>query len=250
MKATIALLLALAAQTYPASQVSAQAPNAEGRWQIEFTFADSAHHTIRFDAEPAGKGAFVLLDRISSLLEPPQPTKAEWVQAAGTNQVTLTGSIEFPIGNVGRDVGTLVFTGTFDTVDSIAGDVAFFRDPKDPTPSKTGTFKATRITDQSTPRVDLLSPNSGGKLRKGAEVEIEWEAKSGFLILAQQILLSLDKGKSFTPITPLLAGTSTNFTWTVPDSLPTVKKALLKVMVINAAGDSAEAVSDQPFKIR
>jgi hypothetical protein len=249
MKATIALLLALAVQVFPAVQ-SVQAPTAEGHWQIELTFSDSSRHTIRFDAEPGGRGTYVLLDRISSLLDPPEPSMAEWMQPAGTNQLSLSGSIEFPIGNVGRDPGTLVFTGTFDTADSVSGDVAFFRDPKDPTPSKTGTFKAVRVTAQSTPRVELLSPNSGGKLRRGAEVEIEWQATSGFQILAQQILLSLDKGETFTPITPPLASTTATFTWTVPDTLPNVKKALLKVKVINAAGDIGEDVSKQTFKIR
>jgi|GEM_PF-1251866 len=250
MKAIITLLLIVAAQSYPALRVTVQAPTAVGRWQIELTFSDSARHTLRFDADPSGKGSYVLLDTISSLLEPPQLSKAEWIQPPGSNQVTLSGSIEFPIGNVGRDVGTLVFTGTFDTPDSITGDVAFFRDVKDPMPSKTGTFKATRVTDQSSPRVELLSPNSGGKVKRGNDVEIEWQAKSGFQILVQQILLSLDKGESFVPITPLLEGTTTHFTWTVPDTLPNVKKALLKVMVINAAGDAAEDVSKQTFKIR
>lgn len=250
MKTTIAFLLILAFHTYPPPRVSAQAPSATGRWQIEFTFGDTSHHTLRFDAEDSGKGTYLLLDRISSLVEPAETFKAEWNQPAGTNAVTLTGLIEFPIGNVGRDPGTLVFTGTFDSTDSITGEVAFFRDPKDPTPAKSGTFKAVRVTDQSKPRVELVSPNSGGNLKRGTEVEIEWQAESGFPIRVQQIFLSVDKGKNFVEITPLLGGATTHVTWMVPDALPKVKKALLKVVVVNAAGDSAEGRSNQPFKIK
>ena len=230
--------------------VALQSAGVAGRWQIEFSFSDTSHHTLRFDAEDSGNGTYLLLDTVSNLVEPAQLSKAEWTQAAGSIQITISGTIEFPIGNVGRDPGTLVFKGTFETADLIAGDVEFFRDPGTLTPSRKGTFKATRISDQSAPRVALLSPNSGGKVRRGAEVEIEWQAESGLPIFVQQIFLSLDKGKNFVAITPLLDGKTTHFTWTVPDSLPIVKKALLKVLVMNAAGDRAEDVSKQTFKIR
>ena len=249
MKATIALFLVIASQSFPSLPVALQAAGVEGRWQIEFSFSDSSQHTLRFDAEDLGKGTYLLLDTISNLVEPAQLSKAEWTQAGG-NKLSITGMIEFPIGNVGRDPGTLVFKGTFETADLITGDVEFFRDPGTLTPSRKGTFKATRITDQSAPRVALLSPNPGGKVRRGGEVEIEWQAESGLPIFVQQIFLSLDKGKNFVAITPLLDGKTTHFTWTVPDSLPIVKKALLKVLVMNAAGDRAEDVSKQTFKIR
>ncbi len=250
MKATIALFLVIASQSYPSLRLPVQSPSAAGRWYIEFSFSDTSKHTLRFDAEDLGKGSYLLLDTISNMVEPAQLSKAEWTQAAGSNQLTISGTIEFPIGNVGRDAGTLVFKGTFETADLIAGDVEFFRDSGNLTPTRVGTFKATRITDRSAPRVTLLSPDSGGKVRRGADVEIDWQAESGFPILVQQIFLSLDKGKNFVAITPLLDGTTTHVTWTVPDTLPTVKKALLKVMVINAAGDRAEDVSKGTFKIR
>jgi hypothetical protein len=48
------------------------------------------------------------------------------------------------LGNVGRDAGTLVFKGKFETADLITGEVEFspFVGER---PSKHGTFKAARI---------------------------------------------------------------------------------------------------------
>jgi hypothetical protein len=120
-----------------------------GRWKVEFRFSGDKEHTLRFDAQSDGKGAFLLLDTISSLLPPAEPTKAQWEQAA-PDQATFSGDIEFPIGNVGRDAGILVFKGNFDSAGSISGKVSFFRvgqDLKNPAtiPAKTGDFTAKRF---------------------------------------------------------------------------------------------------------
>src|SRR6188474_785087 len=123
MKATIALFLVIASQSYPSLPVALQSAGVAGRWQIEFSFSDTSHHTLRFDAEDSGNGTYLLLDTVSNLVEPAQLSKAEWTQPAGSNQITISGMIEFPIGNVGRDPGTLVFKGTFETADLITGDV-------------------------------------------------------------------------------------------------------------------------------
>jgi hypothetical protein len=53
---------------------------------------------------------------------------------------------------VGRDAGTLVLKGKLGTSDSISGEAMFFRPDQDPTnpkanPSKSGSFKATRVAD-------------------------------------------------------------------------------------------------------
>jgi hypothetical protein len=39
--------------------------------------------------------------------------------------VTFSGVVEFPLGNVGRDAGTLMFTGKFEGPDAISGEVDF-----------------------------------------------------------------------------------------------------------------------------
>ena len=133
-----------------ASCAQTQSFNLAGRWKVEFKFSSDEEHTLRFDAQSDGKGAFLLLDTVSSLLPPAEPTEAQWEQAA-PDQVTFSGAIEFPIGNVGRNPGTLVFKGKFDSANSISGKVSFFRmgqDLKNPAtiPAKTGEFTGKRVT--------------------------------------------------------------------------------------------------------
>jgi len=254
MKKGVVMILLVATQTCCLSRVQAQAPSLVGRWQIALIFTNTARHTLRFDAQVSGKGSYLLLNAGSSLLEPPKASDAEWTQT-GVNAVDFSGPIEFPIGNVGRNAGTLVFKGTFETTDTISGDVAFFpigQDPKDATavPSQTGTFKATRVSAEGAPRVQLLSPDPGLKLRRGQEVEIDWQADSVIPMAVQQLFLSLDNGESFAPITAILEGDQTSIAWTVPETLPTAKKSILKILVVNVIGDSAEDTSKQPFRIK
>ncbi|SRR6266487_3994175 len=253
MKTTLALILILATQTCCAAGVHAQAPSALGRWKVDVTFTDGSQHTLRFDVQVSGRGAFLLLDSRSSLLEPAKSSEAKWTQT-GIAELDFSGTVEFPIGNVGRIVGALVFKGTFDTTDSISGDVEFFpivQDSKEPEPkpSKTGTFKATRVASENTTSVRLLFPTSG-KLKRGREVDISWQADSQVGIALQQLFLSLDNGESFAPISNILEGGATEFAWIVPDTLPNTKKARLKIMVVNAIGDSADDTSKETFKIR
>jgi len=123
--------------------------NLIGKWKIDIKFLNAGAHSLLFEAQASGKGSFLLQDSRSSLVEAGEPTKAKWTQS--DDKVAFSGPTEFPIGNVGRDRGTLVFKGTFEAMDAISGDVAFFplgQDPSDPkaTPSRTGTFKAKRLT--------------------------------------------------------------------------------------------------------
>ena len=76
------------------------------------------------------------------MVEPAKPSEVKWTQGEG-NSVTFSGAVEFPIGNVGRDPGTLVFKGKFETASLITGQVEFSPLVGD-APSKIGTFKAIR----------------------------------------------------------------------------------------------------------
>jgi hypothetical protein len=252
MKAALALILVFAALTSSVARVRAQAPSAIGRWKVDIVFTDTTKHLLRFDVQDSGKGSFLLLDRRSSLLEPAEPSDARWTQP-GVNQMDFSGVVEFPIGNVGRDVGLLVFKGKFDTVDFISGQVEFFhfaQDSKEPEPkaARTGTFTAERVTGEA-PKVQLLSPTFG-KFKRGRAVDVVWMADSSVPILFQQVLLSLDNGETFAPISAVLDRDATEFTWIVPDTLPNTKKARLKIVVVNRIGDSAEDTSKNTFKVR
>jgi hypothetical protein len=136
------LILTLIFQTCCVALTQAQSSNVIGGWNLEVTFANAARHSLRLDAQGAGKGSIVLLDPRSNAWEAAKPSEAKWTRGDG-NSVTFSGPVEFPIGNVGRDAGTLVFKGKFETENLITGEVEFSPLVGDG-PSKSGTFKAIR----------------------------------------------------------------------------------------------------------
>ena len=115
-----------------------------GTWKVDITFTSSESRSLRFDAQGAGKGTFLLLDPRLNVWGPAKPSEAKWSQEQG-NSVTFSGPVEFMLGNVGRDAGTLVFKGKFETESLITGTVEFSPLVGDG-PSKSGTFKAVRVT--------------------------------------------------------------------------------------------------------
>jgi hypothetical protein len=116
--------------------------NLTGTWNVEINFADGTKRSLRFDAQDHGKGTFLLLDPMLSRWGPAKPSEAKWAPS-DQNSVTFSGAVEFPLGNVGRDPGTLTFKGKFETPDAISGEVEFAPLVGE-RPSKHGTFKATR----------------------------------------------------------------------------------------------------------
>src|SRR5437870_6017202 len=142
MKARRALISIVVAQTCIAALSHAQSPNMIGSWKVDITFTNGESRSLRFDAQGAGKGTFLLLDPKLKVWGPAKPSKAKWTQSEG-NSVTFSGPVEFMLGNVGRDAGTLVFKGKFETSDLITGEVEFSPLIGE-RPSKHGTFKAVR----------------------------------------------------------------------------------------------------------
>src|SRR5262249_45119072 len=136
------VLLFLITQVCCTALAQAQTPNMTGRWNVEVSFAAGGQHSLRFDAQGAGKGTFRLLDSKAHVWGADKPSEATWKQGEG-NAVTFLGPMEFLIGNIGRDAGTLTFNGKFENPDLITGEVELspFVGER---PSKHGTFKATR----------------------------------------------------------------------------------------------------------
>ena len=142
MKATRALIPMVVAQTCIAALSHAQSPNMIGSWKVDITFTNGESRSLRFDAQGEGKGTFLLLDPKLNVWGPAKPSEAKWTQGEGTS-VTFSGAVEFMLGNVGRDAGTLVFKGKFETSNLITGEVEFSPLVGE-RPSKHGTFKAVR----------------------------------------------------------------------------------------------------------
>ena len=142
VRATRALVVILIAEMLCGALAQGQSSNMIGSWNIEINFADGNKRSLRFDVQADGKGTFLLLDPMLSRWGPAKPSEAKWTPG-DQNSVTFSGAVEFPLGNVGRDAGTLMFKGKFETPDSITGEVEFAPLVGD-RPSKHGTFKATR----------------------------------------------------------------------------------------------------------
>ena len=147
MKIALMLSFLFAAYNYSVDAARPQSSDLKGQWKIDITFEDQSKRSLSFDAENSGAGS-LLLEARSNWDEPAKPSQAKW--AAGREKMTISGPVEFPIGNVGRETGVLVFKGSFKSQSKITGDFAFFsmdQDPMDPkaTPSKTGKFEATRV---------------------------------------------------------------------------------------------------------
>ena len=144
MKARPALILMAVVQTCIAALSHAQSPAMIGSWRVDIMFANGESRSLRFDAHGGGEGSLRLLDPRSNVSGPgSKPSEAKWTLGKG-NSVTFSGPVEFPLGNVGRDPGTLVFKGKLERETSITGEVDFSPLIGEQ-PPKHGTFKAVRV---------------------------------------------------------------------------------------------------------
>ena len=150
MKTGTALIVIVLAQMIGPDLSQSQASKVIGSWKVEIAFQNGESRSVQFEGRESGKGSFLLLDPQLKAWGPAKPSDANWTQSEG-NSVILSGKVEFPLGNVGRDAGTLVLKGKFGDDSTITGEAKFFRgseDPADPKAgaAKSGTFKATRVT--------------------------------------------------------------------------------------------------------
>lgn len=150
IKTWLILLLLIGANTCSYKLTRPQSSDPVGKWKIEITFENQSTRILSFEAEESGKGSLMLEGLRPNWDEPAKPSQAKWVVEEG-KRLIITGPIEFPIGNVGREPGMLLLKGVFESESRISGELAFFGMDQDPmdhksTPSKTGKFKAERTT--------------------------------------------------------------------------------------------------------
>ena len=144
MNVARAIILAMIVNTFSFVLAEAESPNVIGKWNVEITFANEEHRSVRFEAQSDGKGTLTPADPQSKAWGAAKPSEANWSRGEG-NALTFSGPVEFMLGNVGRDAGTLEFQGKFETSDLITGEVEFSPLVGD-RPSKHGSFRATRAS--------------------------------------------------------------------------------------------------------
>jgi hypothetical protein len=138
-----ALLLIVMAQMCCSTPARAQTPNMAGTWNVEITFANGQHHSLRFEAQSDGQGSLQLTDPAAKVWGAAKSSEAKWTLDK-KNAIAFSGPVEFLLGNVGRDAGTLTCKGKFESADLISGEVEF-SPSVGAQPSKHGTFKAVRV---------------------------------------------------------------------------------------------------------
>ena len=80
MKTMQPLALILIVQTCCVALSQAQSPNMIGTWKVDITFTNGESRSLRFDAQGAGKGTFLLLDPKLKVWGPAKPSEAKWTQ--------------------------------------------------------------------------------------------------------------------------------------------------------------------------
>lgn len=116
-----------------------------------------------------------------------------------------------------------------------------------------GEFRIARRepADTTPPQARLLSPNGGEKVRVGSTLTLQWQATDDRAVISQDLFLSTDGGASFPiKIATGLPGSENAFVFTMPETVSRSKRARVRVVVRDAAGNSAQDDSDGDFRIR
>jgi hypothetical protein len=124
-------------------------PSLAGRWRVTFAFPGNKEKHLVFDSSDKGSGSFLLLDAGPDDKPVLSPLPAVWSQLAN-DRVSFSGDVELPLGTCCRELGTLIFKGSFKTNNSISGKSIFVTSiDEEESPYKfrslVGTFTATRV---------------------------------------------------------------------------------------------------------
>ncbi len=102
------------------------------------------------------------------------------------------------------------------------------------------------VADTTDPTVTLTAPNGGETLSAGGTYTVTWNASDNIGVASVDLAYSIDGGVTFMTIASGLANTG-SYRWSVPNT--PAASVLLQVAAHDAAGNSAQDVSDNPFAI-
>jgi hypothetical protein len=105
-------------------------------------------------------------------------------------------------------------------------------------------------SDTEAPTVRFISPIGGEKFNSGDTININWNSTDNIGVASQDLTLSTDGGSSFsTTLATGLNGVVQSFSFKIPDNLQT-QQARLRLIVRDAAGNSAQAITASDFQIQ
>ncbi|MEW6734080.1 MAG: hypothetical protein AB1489_22325 [Acidobacteriota bacterium] len=214
-----------------------------GNWQIEFTLSNTKRiwtFQSMMKTDPSyGMGLFLI--PAASTFGARSYAQAVWSQLTPTT-FSLTSEVEFPVGNVGRQTGTLIFKGKFTSPKTISGLAIFISNQPDLTDpsgflamqgSFSGTINAKPTSDFSIgiePIVQKISPSSP------ATLVISTSAINDFrtpIFLNVAVLPDDGNIRVFSPVDEVMPGDNAVITVETADRTSINRYALL---VIGVAG--------------
>jgi glucose/arabinose dehydrogenase len=106
-------------------------------------------------------------------------------------------------------------------------------------------------SDKTAPIVDLFAPNGGEIVRPGSKLTIRWQSSDNTRVDRHDIMLSTDGGVTYQiPLATGLAGTAQSFVFDIPADQTKIKKAKVRVIATDLAGNKGQDESDANFKIK
>ena len=111
-------------QPVPVTLTTANASSLVGRWNVKFKFAGKEEKNLVFEAQTKGEGSFLLLDTAQDSKPEMVTHPAAWAQTTN-DRFSFSAEVELPIGDCCREMGTLIFKGTFDSKTKLSGKVIF-----------------------------------------------------------------------------------------------------------------------------
>jgi hypothetical protein len=123
-------------------------PKLSGRWRVNFSLVETKDKNLILEVKPKGSGTFLMLDTAPDNEPVADPLPAVWSEI-DNGRVSFAGNVEMPLGTCCREVGTLIFKGTYASDNLIKGKTIFIASTTDEENfigfrSSTGTFTAKR----------------------------------------------------------------------------------------------------------
>ena len=102
---------------------------------------------------------------------------------------------------------------------------------------------ACAVTDTEAPSIALIRPTGGEVLPGGTTYRIQWQSGDNVGVVAHDIALSTDSGKTFADPFASLSGTLQAYDWSLPSDIAPSRTAVLRVTATDAAGNAQSASS-------
>ena len=99
------------------------------------------------------------------------------------------------------------------------------------------------VNDTEAPVITLLQPTGGEVLPGGTTYRIQWQSDDNVGVVAHDISLSTDGGKTFAVLATGLSGNLQAYDWGVPADIAPTRTAVLRVTATDAAGNAQSAAS-------